>query len=180
MDILWRPFELNPALPPEGMDRQAYRRAKFGSLERSRELEQRVSDAGRPDGIDFAFDRIRRTPNTFHAHRLLARARREGRQDAVAEALFRSYFLEGRDVGDLAVLADLASVASLDPAFLATDAEAGAVRAEERAGLALGIQSVPCFVFNGRLAVSGAQSPDVLRRALLEGPGGPGSGRRST
>ena len=150
------------------MDRQAYRRAKFGSPERSRELERRVLEAGRPDGIEFAFDRIQRTPNTFNGHRLLARARREGRQDAVAEALFRAYFLEGRDVGDRTVLSDIAAAAGLDAAFLSTDEDAEGVRREEQEGLALGVQGVPYFVFNGRLAVSGAQAPDILRRALLE------------
>jgi predicted DsbA family dithiol-disulfide isomerase len=148
-------------MPAEGMDRAEYRRAKFGSLERSRELEGRVIEAGRAEGIDFAFDRIRRTPNTFDAHRVLRRALREGRQDEVAEALFRAYFTEGRDLGDRAVLAGLAG------GMPGGDEEADEVRAEEAEGRALGIQSVPTFVIERRIALSGAQPPPLIREAIL-------------
>jgi predicted DsbA family dithiol-disulfide isomerase len=168
-EIVWRPFQLNPELPAEGMDRAAYRRTKFGSLERSRELEARVAEAGRPEGIDFAFDRIKRTPNTFDAHRVLRRAAREGLQDAVGESLFRAYFAEGRDLGDRAVLEELARAAGLDVRQLWTgDAESAEVRREEAEGRELGIQSVPTFVIDRKLGLSGAQPPSVLRDAIRE------------
>jgi predicted DsbA family dithiol-disulfide isomerase len=104
VEILWRPFELNPGMPAEGIDRRAYRTAKFGSWERSLELEARVAAVGAEVGIAFAFDRISRTPNTFHAHRLIGHSRALGCQQSLVEALFRAYFLEGRDIGDRRVL----------------------------------------------------------------------------
>ncbi len=142
------------------MPRAAYRAAKFGSLERSRELEARVQEVGRTEGIAFAFDRIERTPNTFDVHRLLRRALRNGTQDAVADACFRAYFLEGRDIGDPAVQAELGG------GPLRGDEEAEEVRREEAEGRALGIQGVPFFVIDRRVGLSGAQPPDVLREAL--------------
>jgi predicted DsbA family dithiol-disulfide isomerase len=165
--VAWRPFQLNPQMPREGMPRAQYRAAKFGSLERSRELEARVAEVGREEGIAFAFDRIARTPNTFDAHRLLRRALRAGAQDAVAEALFRAYFLDGRDLGDPAVLAELGG------GPLAGDEEAEDVRREEAEGRTLGIQGVPFFVIDRRVGLSGAQPADVLRSAILDarGPG---------
>jgi predicted DsbA family dithiol-disulfide isomerase len=147
-------------MPPEGMDRAAYRAAKFGSLERSRELEGRVIEVGRTEGIDFAFDRIRRTPNTFDAHRALRRALREGRQDELAEKLFRAYFVEGRDLGDRAVLAELAG------GMPDGDEEAEEVRREEAEGRELGIQAVPTFVIDRKVGLSGAQPPAFLRDAI--------------
>lgn len=142
------------------MPRTAYRAAKFGSLERSRELEERVREVGRSEGIDFAFERIERTPNTFDVHRLLRRALRNGTQDVVADAFFRAYFLEGRDIGDPAVQAELGG------GPLAGDEEAEEVRREEAEGRAMGIQGVPFFVIDRRIELSGAQPPEVLREAL--------------
>lgn len=169
VEVAWRPFQLNPEMPPEGMDRAAYRAAKFGSLERSRELEARVAEAGRSEGIDFAFEKIRRTPNTFDAHRVLRRAAAAGLQDAVGESLFRAYFTEGLDLGDRAVLERLAKAAGLDLRDLWTgDAESAEVRREEAEGRALGISSVPTFVIGRRFAVSGAQPPAILRDAIEE------------
>src|SRR4029077_5692503 len=97
--VVWHPFELNPEMPRGGIDRRAYRQAKFGSPEASRALDARPAAAGATEGIVFAFDRILRTPNTFDAHRLIWLAQRESRQDPIVEALFRGYFLEGADLG---------------------------------------------------------------------------------
>lgn len=157
-EVAWRAFQLNPDLPKEGVDRAAYRAAKFG--DRARELEERVAEAGRAEGIDFAFDRIARVPNTFDAHRVLRRALVEGRQDEVQEALFRAYFVEGRDIGDPGVLAELTGIR------LGPGEEAEEVRQEEAEGRALGIRGVPFFVIDRTFGVSGAQPADVLRRAL--------------
>lgn len=159
-EVVWRPFQLNPNLPRGGVPRAAYRAAKFGSLERSRELEARVSEAGREEGLAFAFDRIERTPNTFDAHRVLRRALREGRQDEVQEALFRAYFQEGRDLGDPRVLAEVAGI------VLAEGEEAEEVRREEAEGRALGIRGVPFFVVDRTIGLSGAQPAAVLREAI--------------
>ncbi len=113
-EVVWRQFELNPGMPKGGIDRRAYRAAKFGSWERSLELDARVAAAGAAVGITFNFDRITRTPNTFDAHRLLWLSRIHGRQERVAEALFQDYFTEGRDVGNRGVITEIAMSAGLD------------------------------------------------------------------
>src|SRR4051812_30070151 len=150
VEVLWRPSQLNPGMPHEGIDRRAYRTAKFGSWERSLELEARVASVGADVGIPFAFDRIARTPNTFDAHRLIRYSRPRDRQDAVVEALFRAYFIEGRDIGDRRVLADVAVGSGLDQAevekLLASDLGVGEVRLEEGRGRRLGIDGVPHFL----------------------------------
>ncbi len=170
--ITWRPFELNPDLPREGIDRAAYRRAKFGSAEASRVIDARLAAVGASVGIAFAFDKMRRTPNTFDAHRLLWLAHREGVQDQLAERLFAAYFLEGGNVGDYALLADAGAAAGLDrrsaERFLAGTEGAAEVRAEEARAWQLGIQGVPHFIVNGAYAVSGAQNPEILAAAFEE------------
>jgi predicted DsbA family dithiol-disulfide isomerase len=105
--VRWLPFQLNPTMPKEGISRRDYRTKKFGSWERSQELDARVAAAGKAEGIHFAFDRIERTPNTLDAHRLIWLADKEGVQDAVVEALFRAYFTDGRDIGNWQALLDV-------------------------------------------------------------------------
>jgi predicted DsbA family dithiol-disulfide isomerase len=173
-DVHWRPFQLNPDMPPEGVERAAYRAAKFGSAERSRELDAQVAAAGAAVGLEFRFDRQRRTPNTVDAHRLIRRAGEAGpaAQDAVAEALFRAYFQDGRDVGDAAVLAEVASAAGLEDAaaFLASGDGAAEVRAEDAGFRSLGISGVPSFALAGHVLFSGAvpgeRMAEAFRRAL--------------
>ena len=108
VQITWRPFELNPTMPKQGIDRTAYLEAKFGSVDTFRRLEQQVLSAGASEDIRFAFDKIGRTPNTFLAHRLIWYAGQQGRQDAIVEALFRGYFEQGADIGSPSLLAELA------------------------------------------------------------------------
>jgi predicted DsbA family dithiol-disulfide isomerase len=117
--VHWRPYQLNPEMPREGVERAAYRAAKFGSLERSRDADARVAQAGAAAGLAFRHDLMQRTPNTIDAHRLIRMAGEAGCQDAVVERLFRAYFQEGRDVGAQAALAELAGEAGLDPAAVA-------------------------------------------------------------
>src|SRR5438067_2379962 len=112
--VRWHPFQLNPRIPKEGMNRPEYRTAKFGSWERSLALDAQVAEAGRGEGIPFAFDRIMRTPNTLDAHRLIGLADTEGVQDAVVEALFRAYFTNGRDISSRQTLLDVVAEAGLD------------------------------------------------------------------
>jgi|SRR5947209_8532035 len=170
--VIWRAFELNPDMPEEGMARKAYRTAKFGSWERAKELEDHVAKIGREVGLEFAFDRIRKTPSTFNAHRLLWLARREGVQDAVAEALFRGYFQEGEDIGATDTLTRLAAGAGLDAKrvarLFAGDEGGREVRIEEADAQAANIRGVPAFRINGRGLVSGAQPVPVLVAALEE------------
>jgi predicted DsbA family dithiol-disulfide isomerase len=166
LQIRWRAFQLNPGMPAEGMDRKAYIDAKFGGAERARAILDTVRAAGAGEGIAFAFDRIKRTPSTLQSHRLMRFAGEQGRQDETLEVLFRSYFLEGRNIGDRAVLADVAEDAGLERGeatnYLAGDADAEAVLGEDALARRAGINGVPCFIFNGRFALSGAQEPEAF------------------
>lgn len=165
-EITWRPFQLNPDLPPEGVERRAYLAAKFGGNAHVERIYANLAEAGATVDIPFAFDRIRRTPNTCDAHRLLRYAGAEASADAMMEALFRAYFIDGRDIGDRAVLAAIAGEVGLSAdeagAFLASPAEREQVLAEDRSARRLGISAVPCFIFEGQYAVSGAQEPEFF------------------
>jgi predicted DsbA family dithiol-disulfide isomerase len=166
------PFELNPDMPKAGLDRKEYRSRKFGSWEKSQSLDAGVMAAGKAAGVEFRHDLMQRTPNTFDSHRLVWLAGREGLQDAVVEALFRAYFSEGKDVGDVGVLADIAAGAGMDrervKAFLSGTEGTEEVRLEIDLGRRVGTQSVPTFVLNGQLLFSGAQPPTVIAAAIRE------------
>lgn len=163
----WRPFQLNPTMPKEGMDRNAYLVAKFGSLDTFRRLEQHVLAAGASERIPFAFDNIAKTPNTFLAHRLIWYAGQQGCQGAVVDALFRGYFEEGADIGSPSVLAELAGSAGLEATgFLAVDEGAAEVNAEEVAGHRLGIRAVPYFVLNNGYGIPGARPVEEFVAAI--------------
>ena len=168
--VAWRPYQLNPEMPPEGMDRKAYLAAKFGGEARAGDRYQQVRDAGAGEGIAFNFEGMQRTPNTIDAHRLIGLAGRTGKQDAVVEALFRAYFLEGRDIGDSAVLTAVASAAGLDEKtireYLAGRDDVERVVNEDNVARRMGIQGVPCFILNRKYAISGAQDPAVFLEAL--------------
>ncbi len=166
VEISWRPFQLNPDMPPEGMERAAYLAAKFGGSAHAERIYVSVAEAGATVGIPFAFDRIRRTPNTRDAHRLIRWAAAQGRADAAVERLFAAYFVEGRDIGDRASLAAIAGEAGLDAdeaaQWLDSPAEIEPVLAEDRGARRLGINAVPCFIFERQYAVSGAQEPEFF------------------
>lgn len=169
--VRWLPFELNPAMPVEGLDRKTYRTLKFGSWRRSQELDADTVVAGAADGVVFNYDRMNRTPNTFAAHRLAWLAANEDRQHLVVDGLFRGYFAQGRDIGDLDVLASIAHDAGIEHArardFLLSHAGADEVRQLEALAHAQGVSGVPHFNIAGSV-MTGAQSPNVLRRALLD------------
>ena len=168
--VTWRPYQLNPDMPAEGVAREAYRTRKFGSLERSRQMDGQVAAAGRAAGLDFRFERMARTPNTVQAHRLLRLAIPSGRQDALAEALFQAYFHDGRDIGDDTVLQEIGAAAGLDAAALADFAagEAGRaeVLAEDSAMRRAGLNSVPSFVLDRHLLFSGAMQPEQMAEQI--------------
>jgi predicted DsbA family dithiol-disulfide isomerase len=170
--ITWLPFQLNPGMPAEGMPRAEYRRAKFGSLERGRQLDARVAAEGRSEGIDFALERIERTPNTFAAHQLIDLAQQAGAGAAVVDALFRAYFEEARDVGDREVLLGIAASAGLARAQVearwSDAAEARRVAELEDSMKALGIGGVPTFILGRKFGVSGAQPAEALAAAMRE------------
>ncbi|MBV9191835.1 MAG: DsbA family oxidoreductase [Betaproteobacteria bacterium] len=165
-DIRWLPFQLNPDMPQGGMPRAEYRRAKFGSVERGRQLDARVAAEGRGEGIDFAFDRMERTPNTTAAHQLIDVAQREGKGQAVVDALFQAYFEEACDIGNPDVLQTIAASAGVQgwPA----QANPQEVAEREEGVRNLGISAVPTFILARKFGVSGAHPPESLAAAIKE------------
>ena len=169
-ELIWRPFLLNPDMPRAGMSRPDYVVRKFGGEERARRLYGSIAEIGRAEGVMFRFDRIRRTPSSVDAHRLVRFAARFGRADAMSEALYSAHFTDGHDIGDITVLADIAAACGLDAAaarrFLAGDQEIDAVHADNLRSHRLGINGVPCFILGERHAIAGAQEPEVIERLL--------------
>lgn len=168
--IRWLPFQLNPMMPEEGIRRQAYRIQKFGSWERSQELDVRVAAVGKEEGIDFAFDRIERTPNTQAAHRLIWLAEQEGIQGVVVEALFRAYFTDGRDISNRQTLLDVVAEAGLDrasaEAMLQGNDGLEAIRDAESLSRRHHLDGVPFFIINGTTTLAGAQQSDIFLAAI--------------
>jgi len=160
-EVRWLPFQLNPSMPKEGMPRAEYRKAKFGSLERSRALDARVIAEGKSEGIDFAFDRIERTPNTAAAHRLIALA---ADQNRIVDALFHAYFEEGKDIGDPGVLAAIAAQCGVN----GWPEKAQDVSGLEQDVREMGISAVPTFLFDRKTGVSGAYPAETLANAIRE------------
>ena len=164
--VAWRPFQLNPDMPVEGMTRDDYVRAKFGGGDRPRQIYQAIAESGREAGIEFQFSKIRRTPNTVMSHRLVHWSARQERQDEVVAELFKAYFEDGLDVGDLETLAECARRAGLDRElarrFLLSEEGRQEVVASDVYARRLGINGVPCFIVNRKYAVSGAQPPSAF------------------
>jgi predicted DsbA family dithiol-disulfide isomerase len=171
--VRWRPFQLNPHLPEAGIAREEYVRSKFGV--RADEIYARLAQAGHTAGIEFAFERITRQPNTLAAHLLIRAAATAGCEDAMVESLFRGYFLEGADLTDRAALVNLSARAGLasDQAALALDDTRlrAELAEEEHRARSLGVEGVPFFIMGGRVGVSGAQDPDVLVQAIEQALG---------
>lgn len=170
--VVWKPFELNPQMPKEGVERQHYRQMKFGSLEYSAKLDERVAEAGRSVGLDFRHDLMRWTPNTLEPHRLIWLAGQLGRQDAVVEGLFRAYFSEGRNIGDRQVMLDAAKSAGLDEASVANALDSGEGAAEVAAELARNrqraIEGVPTFMIGDQPIFSGAVPAQNIAAAFRQ------------
>lgn len=174
-EIHWRPFQLNPDMPPEGVERAAYRAAKFGSETRGRELDAQVAASGRAAGLEFRHELMLRTPNTIDAHRLIRLAGSMGGdvQNALMEAVFRGYFQEGRDIGSHVVLAEIGTQVGLDAgeirAYLAGDEGAEEVRAEDASFRRGGLSGVPTFALEGHVLFSGAMPPENIAEAFRRG-----------
>jgi predicted DsbA family dithiol-disulfide isomerase len=170
LEVRWKPFQLDPTLPPEGKDRRRYLEEKFGSEERIAQLYGNLAEVGKGEGIPFAFERIAVSPNTLDAHRLIRWAGEAGKQDQVVEALFRAYFLEGRNIGDHAVLSDIAASAGMDKNRIASrlesDEDRDVVQNEIAAAQDMGVTGVPTFILVGRYALVGAQPPEELAHAF--------------
>jgi predicted DsbA family dithiol-disulfide isomerase len=170
--IAWHPFQLNPDMPEGGMDRAEYLEAKFGGRRQAAEVYARVDAAARDSGIEIDWAAIPRIPNTLDAHRVIHWAGIEGRQTLVADALFRAYWKEGRDIGDRDTLADIADGAGLDAAMvrrlLATDADAADIRARDAHARDRGITGVPTFIIADRHVVPGAQPSELWMQLIDE------------
>lgn len=173
VEILFRPFELDPTIPAGGTDYKAYMKSRFGS-DQSRDRANQMRDAliqyGKEEGIPFDFDRISWRPNSFNAHRLVHWAQGQSLGLQAKEALFEAYFSQGLDIGDHEVLVTLASEIGLDPNIvsdlLASDADVETVRNEQNLFRQMGVSGVPTFIAMRQIAVQGAESSEKLARFL--------------
>ncbi|MED5396025.1 MAG: DsbA family oxidoreductase [Pseudomonadota bacterium] len=164
--LAWRAFLLNSEMPAGGIARNLYLTRKFGSEARVRRIYGAIEEAGQSVEINFAFDRIARTPNSVDSHRLIRFAERTGKADAMVETLFIEYFINGRDIGSRPVLLDFGRKLDLDVEGLRNylDSEEGvrSIYDENSRAHRLGVNGVPSFVFNEKMVISGAQEPQVL------------------
>ena len=170
LDIKWQPYQLNPTMPAEGIKRRQYLASKFGGAERAERQFDRIRKAGIEEGIDFKFDRIDRTPNTINSHRLVYYAGLMGDQDLIVERLFQAFFFDGRDVGDNTILTEIAAAAGLDgddvAFYLEGDKDRAYVLDHDEKVRRAGITGVPCFILQGKYAISGAQSPEIFHQVF--------------
>jgi predicted DsbA family dithiol-disulfide isomerase len=168
--VKWRPFQLDPTVPRDGMERTAYMSAKFGSDARIAEMDALIAAEGEKEGIAFDFAAIRRRPNTINSHRLVRWAESAGVQDDVVERLFIAYFENGEDIGDIRVLSDIADFCGMDGVEVARllegDDDIALVEREDQLAREIGVTGVPAFIFGGRVAVSGAREPEMLAEAI--------------
>lgn len=169
-EISWRPFQLNPEMPIEGMDRKAYLEGKFGGPEGAASVYGRIEDMAKATGLDIDFAKITRTPNTIDAHRLIRWAGIEGRQIFVANQLFHRYFKLGEDIGDHAILIDVAKTVGMDAEMtarlLASDADIVETRTEDEKARTMGVTGVPTFLIGGKYVVTGAQESEAWMKII--------------
>ncbi len=169
-DVRWRPFQLDPSTPPEGVDRKAYMERKFGSSDKIKPIHTALLKAGDDEGIAFAFEKITRTPNTLNSHRVIRWAHSLGVQNDLVERLFQSYFVEGADIGHVKVLAAIADGVGLDgelvEELLSSDADVESVTREDTMARKIGINGVPTFLIGGKVLVNGAQDAEHLVRVI--------------
>ena len=172
LDIRWRPFQLDPTLPPEGKDRQAYLAEKFGSIEQAHERYENIRQAGDAENIPFAFDKIAVSPNTIDAHRLIrwAGGIDAATQDRVVEALFAAYFIDGENIGDHDTLVGIAKKAGMDAdlvtELLSGDADRELVANDIAQAQAMGVTGVPTFILANKYTLVGAQPAAQLAEAF--------------
>lgn len=170
VEVRWRPYFLNPQVPPEGMLRTDYLSRKFGSDERVRPAHERLSKLGKEEGVEFHFERIARQPNTLDAHRVIGWAASLGKASAMVEMLFSLFFTHGADLSNREVLIEAAAAVGLDAdetrRDLAGHRDVKVIQNAASAAAEGGVSGVPFFIFNNRLAAAGAQPPDTLAAAI--------------
>ena len=169
-EIRWRPFQLDPTTPPEGYDRKTYIEKKFGSSERVKPIQTALLQAGESEGITFAFDKITRTPNTINAHRLIRWAHSLGVQDEIVEGLFRGYFVDGLDIGQIKILAQIGDDAGMDgelvEELLSSDTDIESVEQQDSMARKFGVQGVPSFFMGGKTLITGAEDAETLAQII--------------
>ncbi|MBF0323686.1 DsbA family oxidoreductase [Magnetospirillum moscoviense] len=170
VQIVWRPFLLNPDIPAEGIDRKTYLDRKFGGPARVQRIHTAVASAGESEGIQFAFDRITRAPNTLNSHRMIRFATGSGREAETVEAIYHAYFCEGIDIGEISELVAIGEKVGLVAAeletFLRSDTDISSVLNENARAHRQGVNGVPCMILDGLYALAGAQEPDILLRLI--------------
>lgn len=170
--IEWHPFQLNPDMPATGMDRRAYLEAKFGGQKGAIEVYGRINTAAKAVGLDINWEGITKTPNTFDAHRLIHWAGIEGQQTVVVAAIFEAYFISGRDIGDTAVLSEIAGECGMDADatahLFASDSDSKALRERETHSREMGVNSVPTFIVANQAVVPGAQPPEMWAKVIAD------------
>ena len=170
--IEWHPFQLNPDMPPEGVDKRSYLLERFGSQQQLETIHQRFRDIAKQNGVQMDPDTPKRIPNTLNAHRVIHWAGLEGRQSFAVAALMRAYWVEGRDIGNLAVLADIAAGIGMNRAvverLLASDADLDTITSREAHARKRGVTAVPTFLIANTYVVSGAQPPEMWGKAIAE------------
>jgi len=168
--VSWRPFQLNPDIPAEGKNRRVYLATKFGGDEQAKRIYQTIRDAGNSVELDFDFEAMDRQPNTINSHRLIGRAGQLGMQDVVVECLFQAFFMDGKDIGDIRTLVEIANNAGMDIdetlEYLESNEDVERVHKEDLVARQMGIQGVPCFIINRKYHISGAQDPEVFLKAF--------------
>ena len=170
--IEWHPFQLNPDMPAGGMGRREYLEGKFGGKDAAVRAYAPVVESAKTAGVAIDFEGMKRTPNTINAHRFIHWAGIEGRQTAAVSALFKAYFTDARDIGDVEVLADIADSIEMDAAvvtrLLGTDEDLAAVRDRDAHSRKMGINSVPTFIIANQHAVPGAQPPELWAQVIAD------------
>lgn len=170
--IEWHPFQLNPTMPKDGMDRREYLEAKFGGQKEAIEVYRNIDKTATETGLSLNFGGIKRTPNTIDAHRLIHWAGIEGRQNSIIDRLFKAYFQEGRDISEHSVLTRIASAAGMDQdvvrSLLKSDADKEDIKARDTDARKRGIQGVPAFVVANEYVIQGAQTIDIWDNIIKE------------
>jgi predicted DsbA family dithiol-disulfide isomerase len=170
--VMWHPYQLNPDMPTEGVDRATYRATKFGGAERAQAIDRRITETAATVGLEFHLEKLTRTPNTLNAHRLIRFAAQQGVQDGVVEALFKGYFCDGADLGDTELLAAIGGTGGLDPdavwKMLASDDGKREVLASDQIARNAGIQGVPSFALQGHVLFSGAIAADEMANVFRQ------------
>ncbi len=166
VDINWRAFQLNPDMPKNGMPRDHYLEAKFGGPDRAKTIYDNIRKTGETEGIEFEFEKIQKTPNTVLAHRLISWSKDQKKSDLIVESLFKAYFYEGRDIGSLETLKEILEDSNIDTEsfvrYAKSDEGIDQVANDTRYAYSNGITGVPCFIFDKKYSISGAQEPEAF------------------